>query len=65
MQQEALQNTMQYIKVSSKENTYLKKNNIELEEKIKKFSVTRAETSQITENIENNVNDRDKASKGY
>lgn len=56
---------MQYIKVSNKENTYIKKNNIELEEKIKKFSVTRAETSQITENIENNVNDRDKASKGY
>lgn len=37
---------------------------MELEEK-GQFSVVRAKTSQITENIENNGNDRDKVNKGY
>lgn len=38
---------------------------MELQEKGKKFSVMRAEISQIIENKENNGNDRDKANKGY
>lgn len=56
---------MQYIKLRYKENTCKKKNNMELQEKGKKFSVMRAEISQIIENKENNGNDRDKANKGY